>query len=402
MIEKTADFLKLITSGECVYFIYADDVCQGAVSFLEKRGDICEIPAVLTFQNIKDKQALCGVEIKNIDDDSVDKGGIVLVTARWEWQEELCKRLLDMGFARVEKLSENYVFYLLKNLKNRKRGEDPQFLLDKVRNQILKFVPRPALEYLIFNICDHCNLNCMGCDHFACIADPYNVPYEILHNDIERMGEIMEHDYIMQIAVMGGEPLLHPDLFAILRDVRENFPYAVIRLTTNAILLLQQKEEFWKTCRDYNITIVNTKYPIKLDYERIKAKCAEERVEFRFFEGTGDDTVKTTSKKIINLEGTEDTIRRFAECNVSNYGNFVMEGKFYECPFSCQSYRIFNKKFNKKLRMKEDDYLDIYKIKDKQEIFQFTAKPKQYCRYCGDFIRWFEWQRSKKDISEWV
>ena len=79
-----------------------------------------------------------------------------------------------------------------------------------------------------------------------------------------------------------------------------------------------------------------------------------------------------------------------------------MEGKFYGCPFSCQSYRIFNKKFDQNLRMTENDFLDIYKVKDMKEFFEFAARPKYYCRYCTGLSPLFDWTRSKKEISEWI
>lgn len=267
-------------------------------------------------------------------------------------------------------------------------------------NNMLHIISHPCMDYMVLNILDHCNLRCKGCDHFACIAEPYLVSKNTIHKDLERMAEIMGSDYITKIGVMGGEPLLHPDLLDILKDVREHFPYAIIRLTTNGLLLGQQNELFWKTLRDNNVSIVNTKYPLQIDHEGFKKRADKEGVKFMHFEGT--DNGKKLFKKKINLEGTSNPVKSFLECHISNYGNFLMEGKLYGCPFSCQSYRIFNKKFCQSLRLTDDDYLDIYKIKDKQEIFDFAARPKYYCRYCEGLSETFEWERSKQDIHEWV
>ncbi len=401
MIKKAKDFFEKINTEGNVYLFYSDDVCEAAVEFLEDNGGCRDIAGILTMRDEWNKLLEYGIPVIKLDDAGINKQSPVLITSRFH-QDDIRQALLQQGFENIEQIEENFALYLLKKLKNKRRGESTEFLITKMRNQLLHFVPRPYMEYLIFNILDHCNLNCKGCDHFACIADPYIVPYETVHNDVKRMAEIFHHDYIAQIAVMGGEPLLHPELLQILQDVRENFPYAIIRLTTNGLFLLKQSDEFWKVCRDYRITIVNTKYPINLDYERMKSKCSDENVRFVFFEGTGDDTVKTSTKKTISLAGTEDPVKRFAECNISNYGNFVMEGKFFGCPFCSQSYRIFNKKFNQHLRLTEKDYLDIYKVNDMQEIFEFAARPKPYCRYCGDLVRWGEWEQSKRDISEWV
>ena len=270
------------------------------------------------------------------------------------------------------------------------------------KESLLRFVPRPCMEYMVLNILDHCNLRCKGCDHFACIADPYFVPYETIHRDLDRLSEIFHGDYFMKMSVMGGEPLLHPDLLKILEDVRAHFPYVTIRLTTNGLLLLKQSEDFWRVCRENKVTIINTRYPINLDFNKMREKAKSEGVEFNHFEGTGDETVKTLFKKIINLKGDSDPVESFSKCHLSNYSNFLMEGKLYSCPFSCQSYRIFNQKFEQNLRMTENDYLDIYKVKDMQEVLNFTAKPKYYCRYCSGLSPKFEWERSKQEMCEWV
>lgn len=268
--------------------------------------------------------------------------------------------------------------------------------------KMLKLTPRPCMEYMVLNILDHCNLKCKGCDHFACIADPYFVEYEKIHQDLNRLSEIFHGDYITKIGVMGGEPLLHPDLLKILKDVRNHFPHTIIRLTTNGLLLLKQEDVFWRVCREQNVTIVNTKYPINLDYNKMQKKAQSEGVKFQFFEGTGGYQIKKSFKRILNLEGNGNPVENFINCFISNYGNFLMEGKLYGCPFSCQSYRIFNKKFHQNLRMTENDYLDIYKVQDMQEILEFAARPKYYCRYCHGVSPLFDWTRSKQEISEWV
>jgi organic radical activating enzyme len=271
---------------------------------------------------------------------------------------------------------------------------------NKLEEHLLKFVKRPCMEYMIINILDHCNLKCKGCDHFACIADEHFVSVEQIQKDVNRLSKIMSSDYIVSIGVMGGEPLLHPDLLLILRVIRKAFPLAIIRLTTNGILLMKQEDEFWKCCNDNRITIVNTKYPINLPYEEIEKKANEKNVYYKYFEGT--ELSKKSFKKQIDLNGKNDIVKSFAHCIISNYGNFLMEGKLYSCPFSCQAARIFNKKFNLNLHLSEDDYLDIYKVNNKEEIFEFAARPKYFCRYCSDIIESFEWERSNFSMNEWV
>jgi hypothetical protein len=63
----------------------------------------------------------------------------------------------------------------------------------------------------------------------------------------------------------------------------------------------------------------------------------------------------------------------------------------------------FNKQFNMNLHVSEDDYIDIYKTKTLQELFQFLCKPVPFCRYCNmKKVEYTEWAVSKKEIDEWV
>ena len=199
-------------------------------------------------------------------------------------QDETVDKLKDKGFKEIFCVTDE-LLRQVERLNNDKLGGSEHLQYSKAKcemneeDRLLKFVQKPCLEYMIVNILDHCNLRCKGCDHFACIADEKFYKRDNIYRDLSRMAEIFHGDYIMKIAVMGGEPLLHPELKQILKDVRSLFPYTTIRLTTNGLLLLQQDEEFWKVCRDNDVTIVNTKYPINLKYDEMQRKADQERRE---------------------------------------------------------------------------------------------------------------------------
>lgn len=402
MIDKLKDLNKIVSENSKIYLYGTEKICEAVIGYLEENDDCWKVSAVITPKGEKKSEEIRGIKVLDIAEQKWDKENLVVVLIK-EKELEKTKIILEKyGLHNAVIMRDNLSMLLMKRERNKNLSYDTEFLVNKMRDQLLRLVPRPCMEYMVLNILDHCNLRCKGCDHFACIAEPYFVSFETLQKDLKRMAEILQGDNLMQIGVMGGEPLLHPDLLKILKMVRECFPYTIIRLSTNGLLLMQQKEEFWETCRKYDVTIVNTKYPIQLDFEKMKEKAKKENVRFEFFRGSGDDNVKTSFKKVITLEGTNNPVKSFAKCHISNFGNFLMEGKLYGCPFSCQSYRIFNKKFGTNLRMSEKDYLDIYKVQDMKEIFDFAAKPRPYCRYCSNLERGFEWERSKQDISEWV
>ena len=406
-ISSLQELEDLIKKRNCLLYC-AGKVAKSIIKYLAVR-DLAVDGVLVTFQANNPNEIL-GVPVFEVKQYTMEYGlsnKTVVVCAAENNNEEIKSILSNYDIGKVLYMSNNLyrsIEFALGDYEVEilQQAADINRRIDEVQNQMLKFVPRPCIEYLVVNILDHCNLKCKGCDHFACIADTYFVSVDAIRRDIERMSEILHGNNVIKIAVMGGEPLLHPNLLEILEIIRANFPYAVIRLTTNGLLLLQQTDLFWKVCREQNITIVNTKYPINLDFCKMKEKASHEEVKFQYFENTGDEYVKKSFKKVINLKGDSDPVKSFARCHISNYGNFLMEGKFYGCPFSCQSSRIFNKKFNQNLMITENDYLDIYKVKNMQEFFDFAARPKFYCRYCSGLIKNFKWTRSKQEMCEWV
>lgn len=425
LLYTTDELMDLIKNEQCIFYC-AGKVTRTIMEFVSKQGG--EISTILVTEKKKNPDMILGVSVLELYDYMEHKkdhmnGTYIVVSAMEKLHDEIEEILSaydikkvyvsDKLFNKITYINANYDLDIWEKVSNEMKLLEKLYArtseIIRMQNdlnyslmQVKKFAVGPCLEYLVINILDHCNLKCKGCDHFACIADPYIVSPETIHRDLDRLAEIFHGDYIMRIAIMGGEPLLHPDLLEIIKDVRNHFPYSTIRLTTNGILLLQQDQEFWDVCRNNKITIVNTKYPINLDFDKMKKKAEEENVKFMHFEGTGEGCVKTSFKKCIDLEGQNNPVNSFAECHISNYGNFLMEGKLYGCPFSCQSFRIFNKKFNQKLRLTENDFLDIYKIKDMQEVIDFAARPKFYCRYCSGKINGFEWEHSKGNINEWI
>ncbi len=265
----------------------------------------------------------------------------------------------------------------------------------------IQTTPQSTLSYFILNIVNHCNLRCQCCDHFACIADTHCVSLESIRHDLRRLDEILEHQP-QRIGVMGGEPLLHPDLLEILRMTREIFSQSRIELTTNGILLLQQGQDFWDCCRDQHIIIKATRYPIAVDYDEIQRMAEGQEVDFEFYGSTGEQ-LKFSYKKIFDLTGSQRQKTSFAYCTQANKNVFLMEGKFYPCTIAACHVQ-FNQKFGTELQRSEQDYLVLDEVKSEGELFAFFARPVPFCRYCDTRarIKRIPWATSKGSIHEWL
>ncbi|GHV83917.1 hypothetical protein AGMMS50212_12570 [Spirochaetia bacterium] len=248
------------------------------------------------------------------------------------------------------------------------------------------------------NVTDHCNLNCRSCEHFSPIADEKFLDIDTYTKDVERLSFLFDKK-IEYIHLMGGEPLLHPRLDEIIEVSRKYFPEGVIEIVTNGLLVLREDGHFWDVCCKNNITIAITQYPIKLDYKRIEEKANAKNVRLRYyFLGK-----KTMHKRPFDLRGTQNIEENFAVCHMANTCMQLFDGKLSTCVI-IPYIHIFNKFFNQTMQVCEKDYIDIYKAKDKQEIFDFLCRPIPFCRYCNikKTKLGLNWAVSKQQIGEWT
>ncbi|MDR2842311.1 MAG: hypothetical protein LBV52_03815 [Spirochaetaceae bacterium] len=248
------------------------------------------------------------------------------------------------------------------------------------------------------SVCDHCNLDCLGCEHFSPIACEKYLDVEKYEKDCSRLASLVDGK-MEWIHLMGGEPLLHPQLCEILDITRKYFKEGSIELVSNGILLQKQSEIFWKKCCENNIKIAVTQYPIKLDYAAIEKIAKKYNVEFRYY-FLGH---KTMHKRPLDISGKQSIKYNYEHCHMINTCVQFINGRLYTC-IMIAYIEYFNKQFNKNLTVSENDSIDIYNVKTKEEIFNFLAKPVSFCKYCNikNTVFGLEWGVSKKDISEWT
>jgi len=257
--------------------------------------------------------------------------------------------------------------------------------------------PRKALQFEV-HLTDHCNLNCAGCSHFSSIASEYYLDCQTFEMDCKRLYELT-HGKIERIHLLGGEPLLHPELNRIMTIAGKYFNDGVIELITNGILLLKQQEKFWEICKKFGITIIITKYPIRRDDEKIIKMTEKYKIDLEYWGGEE----KTFHQIPFDIDGEQDPKESFKKCETKNLCIQLREGKLYTC-HTAAYIKIFNEYFNKKLITNENDFIDIYKAQNIKEILKFLSKPIPFCRYCNiqKTKNGIAWNISEKKITEWI
>jgi hypothetical protein len=206
------------------------------------------------------------------------------------------------------------------------------------------------------------------------------------------------------IHIIGGEPMLHPQLSEIHEIARKYFPLPAIRLYTNGTLVLGQGEKFWQNMKQNRIILYCSHYP-GVDYEKIKGRADGYGVLFDFTSAVPSENTRLMNDKyVLDLSGGQDYKRSFIYCPQANNCVTVKNGNFYTCPTTATAVH-FIKYFNCQIDLTEQDYIDIHKAKDIGEILSFAAKPIPFCRYCNIPARQtaaIPFQQSKRQIDEWV
>ena len=275
---------------------------------------------------------------------------------------------------------------------------DDIFQDEKLRLQNSALTAKDKLTFGV-DIARHCNLNCKNCTYFSPLVKGKEfLEIDSYRYDLERLAKLFG-DKVNIIWLIGGEPLLNPDINSFLRITHDFFPTATLTIITNGTLIPKMPASFWECVRDCKVTFNVSAYPIGLDYSKVLETIRQNG-------GIVNPIISSAeSGKFywwpFDFSGSQDPKESFCNCIQANMCTTLREGKIYACP-TVGFIDTFNEYFGTKMFPTEDDYIDIYKAQSAEEILKFLAKPVPFCRYCDVSHRHdIPWGRSKKEITEW-
>lgn len=265
------------------------------------------------------------------------------------------------------------------------------FLSKQLSNSVLNFE---------VNVVDHCNLNCQSCNHFSPIAEKKFLDCEEYERDLERVA-LITRGKIGTLMLLGGEPLLHPDIIAIMQISRKHLKNTEISIVSNGILLGKQDDIFWKECRELEIHIVLTKYPINLNYEELKERASAEGVSLSF--AYASQELKTLWHLPLKEQGGLNGYINYMKCYYAKRCVVLRSGRLYTCPISAYVH-FFNKYFDKQMPEKNVNSIGIYEEDAIGKIYEFLSKPIPMCEHCdvANYQYDVPWCVSKRQLSEWT
>ena len=246
------------------------------------------------------------------------------------------------------------------------------------------------LPYLQIDITNKCNLNCAGCSHFSPLVTKDTVYFYDVNQYEKELKQLATMFEFGQIGLLGGEPLLHPDIEKFIEVSEAIYPNRQIIIKTNG-----SKTDLCNRLLDkYNnrgdlFKLQLSEYP-EINSNNVNYNIKRSRSNFR---NIG-----------LDINGNQDKYKN-VRCPGAKCIN-LFNGKLILCGIM-RNIDLFINYFNLQDKMKicSDDYaIDIYNH-NAVEIMDFLQNfdtGRDVCRFCNPSKMNISHSISKRDINEWI
>ena len=261
-------------------------------------------------------------------------------------------------------------------------------VLDRCRDHIL------YINSIEFEVAQHCNLNCKGCNHFSPLSEKRFGDLSGFERDLRRLHDYVDH--IGEIRLVGGEPLLNPQLDQFVRAAHEIYPYESLTVITNGILLSSVSPDLIEAMKDTGAYFSLTLYPPVKDFALKMAEAIKEqgiRVE------TFSEVTQFSSQ--LNLEGDSDAKLAERPCFTSEC-HYLENGRINKCTISGKC-SVYEKHYHLD-GLFPDCFVNLFDDKlSAGELYSYLMNPIAMCAYCG---RWklYNWEQAGNDpdMNDWI
>lgn len=272
---------------------------------------------------------------------------------------------------------------------NEKIRETPEY----IPFLITPMLSDPYLSYLEYHVADHCNLNCKYCTHYApLVKEPVFTDFEKFKQDLLMLKKHITDIGIIRI--LGGEPLLNPELPKFIEFTRQTYPGSVIWVVTNGMLLDRISDELI-TCMNENTVFFHISFypPFKERKKDVEQFLVEKKIPYVI-----TTMIEEFNKTQILDENPDPDF--FYHCFQSTC-TCLHQGKIAPCyaPFTT---KYFNKEFGTDLIT--DEGIDLYDENlNAQMINTSLLIPLERCKNCIEG-KGYPWEIAGRNttLSDWI
>lgn len=235
-----------------------------------------------------------------------------------------------------------------------------------------------ALEY---SAAYHCNLRCAGCSHMSPFVR-HGIPTpDSFAADVVRLTTAFHAE---EVRLLGGEPLLNPEIVALLKTARVSAIANRVIVTTNGLLLARMPTAFWENVDEVRVSLYPRASPSPAQLERIEARAREHGTRLVVTAWREFRTTLVTTPHPADLT----TAMIYRTCHSAHRCHMLLEGRLFKCPVP-----PFLAQYLAKLRREGYDpaaeSLDIHASGDLFEDlrrFLLTRRTLEACRYCLGWV----------------
>jgi organic radical activating enzyme len=227
-------------------------------------------------------------------------------------------------------------------------------------------------------VTDHCNLKCAGCDHISPHITVKYVEANQLAADLSVLRRAMRAD---EFRLVGGEPLQHPQLNAVLDAIRESAIAERIVLVTNGLLLYRADPHVWRSIDKLWLSV----YPgvrLALSLDQIRAKCEANNVVF-------DPRPTNQFRRVVLSQAIADSDlvqSIYDDCKAAHQWKCytVAKGRFFKCTKPAlvkERLALVGTKYEETL----PDGVDLHSgwfLRSRLRRYLESKAPLSACRYC--------------------
>ena len=268
---------------------------------------------------------------------------------------------------------------------------DMKRLLTPAHHELLY---RMTTLYVEIQLCDRCNLDCAYCSHLSPVSKPVTISLETLEAECRRL----ERVGIDEVNLMGGEPLLHPQVCDAIKLTRIILPNIKLIVSTNGLLLPRMSKEFWQVCRDNKVVIRITPYP--------KAKGGTWNY-FKYVWLIKKNGVRMESTgwrfgfrhQLLSEKAEYDATSNYLRCQL--HCTQVRDATLWPCAYVAYAFNL-NNKFGTNFKTAPADRLSLEGLTATDlRLWLFRTKP--FCSHCGiKDAKHVTWRRSQYTRDEWL
>lgn len=185
--------------------------------------------------------------------------------------------------------------------------------------------PRIRTRCLEIQAAEHCSIRCSGCAQNSPFLAPRFPNMAALHEDLQQLAAFLHTE---RISIVGGEPLLNPQIGELLHTLDASGISDRIVMTTNGLLLHEAPDTLWEIADAVEISLYpDTEDQVLQHLPSIWHRAWASRTEIHLL-----PTPKFRRVTLTEPIQNSDTVREvFRRCYFKEFTHTLRDGKFYRC-----------------------------------------------------------------------